>query len=358
MRILKEFRTKNSRVFQELTYTIVALLAAFVIGGVILAILQYNPFAAYGAIFMKAFTDFGQVLRRATPLMLTALAVAIPYKCGMFNLGGEGQLLAGAFAAAVVGSALNLPMIIHSIVAILAAAAVGMVIGIIPAWLKIKFGASEIVVSLMMNYVVLFMLQYLTLYKFSGSENAPRTAYVAESAMIGKILPDAVWTGSLLIAIATCIVMAIVMSKTTFGLELKSAGLNREASEYLGINVKRMAIAGMAIGAALAGVGGGIEVLGGKLSYYQGYFDGVGFDGVAISYMAMGNPIGIIFTSLIISAFKTGVSTLERTMGISTYFNTLLQGIIITMLVSPMIVHRLTKSVKSVKRLKIGGRRE
>lgn len=332
---------------RTIAFSAFSILVALTLGGIILLLLGYNPLEAYGLIFSKAFKDFDQVLRRATPLLLTALAVAVPLKAGMFNI-GEGQLVAGAFVAAILGSSLHLPFGVHTVVAILGAMLIGAVLGIIPAILKLKFNSPELVVAIMLNTVIVKLVEYLTLYPFRGHPLSPQTATIAETAAIPKVVPGVQWTGSLLIAIAMCFLVQFMMERTTFGLELKSAGLNREASKFLGINVKTMALAGMAIGGALAGMGGAIDVLGGKSSYYVGYYENYGFDGIAISYMASGNPILIIVMAIVVAGFKIGVLTLERSASISAFFNTALQGIIIVMLVCPHISSTALEKVKSL----------
>lgn len=351
---MKSSPLKRSRVgktgldfLKTIGFSISSILVALFIGGAILLLLGYDPLHAYALIFSKAFRDFDQVLRRATPLLLAALAVAVPLKAGMFNI-GEGQLVAGAFAAAIIGSAVHLPAGIHAVAAILGAMVIGAALGVIPAILKLKFNSPELVVAIMLNTVVVKLIEYLTLYPFRGHPLSPQTATVLDTAAIPKLLPGVQWTGSLVIAIATCFAVQFMVDHTRFGLELKSAGLNREASRFLGINVGTMALAGMAIGGALAAMGGAIDVLGGKASYYVGYYENYGFDGIAISYMANGNPVLIIVMAIIVAAFKIGVLTLERSMGISAYFNTALQGIIIVMLVCPRILSSAAKFVKEL----------
>lgn len=340
-------KLKKTNFLGTVVYTVCSVLVALVIGGTILLLLGYDPLEAYGLIFAKAIRDFDQVLRRATPLLMTALAVAVPLKAGMFNV-GEGQIVAGAFVGAIIGANLSLPTGIHAVVAILGAMAVGALLGLIPAILKLKFNAPELVVAIMLNTVIVKLVEYLTLYPFRGHPLSPQTAAVAETAVIPKVLPDAQWTGSLLIAVASCFAVKFLMDHTTFGLEMKSAGLNQETSKFLGINVRTMAVAGMAIGGALAAMGGAIDVLGGKGSYYVGYYENYGFDGIAISYMANGNPILIIVMAIIVAAFKIGVLTLERSMGVSAHFNSALQGIIIVMLVCPRIFVSAGESLKKL----------
>ena len=332
--------------YKGIVNSCIAVLLACVLGGIILTLLGYDAPQAYGIVVSSTAKQFDSVLQRATPLMLSALAVAIPLKAGMFNLGGEGQLAAGAFVAAILGSRLSLMPGAYQIVCILAAMAVGFLMGLIPAWLKNKFGAQEIVVTLMLNYIIGYILEYLTLYPFNGDPTRPQTATIEEAAKIPKIAAGQQWSAALFFSIAMCFLVMFMMQRTNFGLELRSAGLNPSASNFLGINVQTMGLLGMAIGGAFAGAGGAVEVLASKYSYLHGYFDNYGFDGVVIAYMAGGNPIGIIFTSIVMAIIKIGTQSLERKMGISTYFNLLLQGIIIVFLVSPDCIDSITGAGK------------
>lgn len=338
---------KKSPVLKSVGFSFFSLLVALLIGALILVLLGYSPLEAYGLIFRKAIRDFDQVLRRSTPLFLSALAVAVPLKAGMFNI-GEGQLVVGAFVGAAVGASLPLPSGIHAVVAILIAMVIGAILGIIPAYLKLRFNAPELVVAIMLNTILVKVVEYLTLFPFHGPTASPQTASILDTAVIPKLFDGVQWTGSLLIAVVVCVAVHFMMDRTTFGLDLKSAGLNPEASKYLGINVKAMAYAGMAIGGALAAMGGAIDVLGGKSSDYVGFYENYGFDGIAIAYMANGNPILIIFMTIIVAAFKIGVLSLERNMNISAYFNTALQGVIIVMLVCPHISSSLISGIKGL----------
>ena len=320
-------------------FAVFSIVVALLIGAVILLILGFDPLRAYGLMLGKAFRDFDQVLRRATPLIFTALAVAVPLQSGMFNI-GEGQLVAGAFAAAVLGSEIRLPIVLHVLFILFVVCLIGAALGIIPAIMKLKFNAPELVVAIMLNTVIVKFVEYLTLFVFHGDSPSPQTNQVLPSAMIPKLFQNAQWSWSLIIGIVVCFLVKFVMEKTTFGIEMKSAGLNRTTSKFLGINVRTMSLIGMAIGGALAAMGGAVDILGGKYSYFAGFYENYGFDGIAIAYMANADPILIIFMAIVISIFKIGVLTLERSMNISAYFNTALQGIIIVMLVCPYICQK------------------
>lgn len=329
----------------DLSYVLISIVVAFLMGAIFIVILGSNPFEAYGIMFSKAFSSFGQVLRRATVYILTGLAVAVPVKTGMFNMGGEGQVAAGALTAAVLGSALALPLGIHPIVCMLGAALVGAFLAGISAVMKAKFGSSEVVSGIMINYIVMYLLQYLSMYTFRGSDNSAQTAQVLESAKIARAFGNEQWSYGLFIAIGMCLLLSFIMGRTRVGLEMKSAGFNPLAARYQGVNVKSMSVLAMLIGGAMAGLGGSLEVLGGRYLYLDSYFANYGYDGIAVSYMAKNNPIGVIVTAFLVAALKVGAVAMDRQTNISVHFATALQGMIITLLVTPYLVQWIVERV-------------
>jgi ABC-type uncharacterized transport system permease subunit len=169
---------------------------------------------------------------------------------------------------------------------------------------------------------------------------------VLDTAKIARVYPGAQWSYGLFIAIGLAIFFAFVIDRTRFGLEIKSAGISPLTAKYQGINIKMMAIIAMVIGGAIAGLGGAVEVLGGRYVYLDTYFKNYGYDGIAVSYMARNNPIGIILTSLIISMLKVGAIALDRQTVISSNFVIALQGIMITLFVTPYIVQMIMEKFK------------
>jgi general nucleoside transport system permease protein len=333
----------------DLSYILISVVLALVVGGIFLAILGVNPLGAYGIILSNSIANFGQVLRRSTVYICTGLAVAIPIKTGAFNMGGEGQVAAGALTAAVIGGLVGIPMGIHPVVCILGAMLVGAALASISAFMKVKFGSSDVVTGLMVNYIVLFLLQYLAQYTFRGSSNSAETALVLSTAKIARVYPGAQWSYGLFIAIGLCIAFAFIMDRTRFGLEMKSAGLSPLAAKFQGVNIKALSVVALIIGGAMAGLGGSLEVLGGRYQYLDSYFANYGYDGIAVSYMARNNPIGIVITALIISILKVGAVALDRQTIISSNYIIALQGIIITLLVSPFVVQLILAQFKREK---------
>jgi general nucleoside transport system permease protein len=334
---------------RDLLFIVLSVVLALAVGAILIALIKVDPIQVYKIIISNAFSNFGQVLRRTTVYICTGLAVAIPIKTGAFNMGGEGQVAAGALAAAVIGSAIALPAGIHPIICILGAMLIGTAISSISAYMKIRFGSSEVVTGFMMNYIVLFTITYLVQYVFLGSSESAQTAPILISAKIARFVPGAQWSYTLFIAVAICIFFAYVMDHTRFGLEIKSAGMNPQAAKYQGVNIKMMAMLSFLIGGALAGLGGALEVLGGRYLYLSGYFTNFGYDGIAVAYMARNNPIGVLITSIVMSILKVGAIALDRQTAISSNYVFALQGIIITLLVTPYVVQSLMNLFKRKK---------
>lgn len=314
-----------------------AILCALVAGSILLICLGYNPFEVYGVMLSKAATSLDVVLRRATILTLAGLAVAIPNKAGVLNMGGEGQIIMGALVAAVVGGMdLGLPAGIHAIVAVLAAATVGVVLALLPAALSLYRGASESVVGIMMNRIIALVATWMVMNPFKGSVHSPKTADVLATAQIANV-GDAAFSWAYFVAIALCILGWFLLERMTKGLSMKSAGLSPTAASFQGINVKLMGLIGMLIGGAMAGIGGSFEILGGVNYYMDNYFTGFGYDGVAIAIMAGNNPIGVIFSALFMAIIRIGSLGLSRKIGLTTFYINVLQGFLIAFLVVPYL---------------------
>ncbi|MEF2711158.1 MAG: ABC transporter permease [Oscillospiraceae bacterium] len=336
----------------DLWKTLFALAAAFVIGAIFLLVAGADPLSIYGAIFAKAFGSFDTTLRRATPLMLSGLAVAIPLKTGMFNMGGEGQIIAGALAAAVVGSLdLGLPTGLHAAAAIAASLLIGALLAGLPGLLKITRGANEVVTTLMLNSVAAHLVTWLVLNPFKGTDYSPQSKKILQTAEIASFGDsDASW--GLLIALALCVLSWLFLYRTRLGLEMRAAGTAPLTARYQGIRNQVVGLLGMVLGGALASMGGALEVLGGQHVYFDEFFSNYGFDGIAIAYMAGGNPLGIVLTALVIAMIRVGALSVSRRTGMSPYFVTVLQGVIIILLVVPQLFDTLCADLKALTRRK------
>ncbi|MGI6732741.1 MAG: ABC transporter permease [Anaerovoracaceae bacterium] len=324
----------NIRGFNNATSSIVAILAGLLFGFIVLLI--SNPAqAADGFIiilkggFSTGGKGMGQVMYFATPLILTGLSVGFAFKTGLFNIGAAGQFIMGAFAAVYVGVKWTfIPAPFHWMVALLAATLVGALWALIPGLLKAYLNVHEVISTIMMNYIGMYLANFMVKTTVYDSKKALSMS-VAESAVLPKAGLDKIFysitpSGTVdvstvncgfYIALGVAIVMYIVLNKTTFGYELKACGFNRNASKYAGINEKRSIVLSMVIAGALAGLGGGLLYLSGVNGRHIKPVDVLapeGFNGIPVALLGLSNPIGIIFSAIFISYITLGGNYLQR----------------------------------------------
>lgn len=277
--------------------------------------------------FSTGAKGMGQVLYFATPLILTGLSVGFAFKTGLFNIGAAGQFIMGAFAAVYIGVHWTfLPAPWHWIVALIGAAVAGGLWALIPGLLKAYLNVHEVIATIMMNYIGMYLANYLVkLYVYDSKKGL--SLNVAESAVLPKGGLDYIFYNPLgstkdlstvncgiWIAILIAIVIYIILNKTTFGYELKACGYNPHASKYAGINDKRNIVLSMVIAGMLAGLGGGLLYLAGANGRHIKVVDVLaaeGFNGIPVALLGLSNPIGIIFSAIFISYITQGGNYLQ-----------------------------------------------
>jgi|CZCA01.1.fsa_nt_gi ABC-type uncharacterized transport system permease subunit len=300
--------------------TVLAILAALILGGVIMVVLGYNPGEAYGELLRGAFVgafNFGSTLERFTPLLLTGLAFTVSATAGVFNVGVEGQLYLGAFAATWVGLFVKgVPPFIHITLAILFAMVVGALWGAIPGALRAYYNANEICTTIMLNYVAILFTSYLVNRPFSGGTGAPETKTIASSAFLPWIMPPSRANIGLFIAIAAMIITYWIIHRTSFGYEIRAVGQNTSFSEYVGIKPKRTVLMAMMLSGAIAGLAGSIEILGINRRFVDSFSPGYGFDGIVVAALSGNNITVLPIFSFFLAVLKSGAAAMERFTGV------------------------------------------
>ncbi len=322
------------KLFREALFPLIAVLASFVIGGVIIVIIGDNPFAAFW-IFIES--SFGSVkgitetLFYATPLIFTGLAVAVAFRCGLLNIGAEGQLYVAAFATAWVGikfggtvvnvfgkqedwSWVSLPAILLIPLCIATAIIVGGFWGAIPGFLKAKFGSHEVINTIMLNFVAIALVSYFTQYYFKiPGDPILQTAPIGKAAHIPQLnqflpfVPETVALNvAFLIAILMCVLVYIFLWKTKWGYELRAVGENPDAAEYGGISPKKQIVIAMTISGSLAGMVAVGEVLGYRHNYYDGFSAQWGFFGIAVALLGRNHPLGVFIAAIFFAMIMRG----------------------------------------------------
>jgi ABC-type uncharacterized transport system permease subunit len=293
----------------------VALLVAAVVGDILILSFGQNPGSVYRILIDGTWGNaygFGQVLYKATTLTFTGLAVAVGLRAGLFNIGAESQLAAGGFLAALAGLVLpmGLPALATLPIYLVAAAAGGAVVGAIPGALKARFGAHEVITTIMLNFIVLALLNYLTAAHLKV-EGTLHTAEIHAGALPRLSSMIAPFHGSaanvvLLLAFVTAAAVWWFLFRTRRGFELRATGLQPAAAEYGGVNVGGVWWRTMALSGALAGIGGLNYVLGYKHYYEESFASGAGFLGIAVAIVGRNNPIGVVLAAFVFATMSQG----------------------------------------------------
>ncbi|MBU5425903.1 ABC transporter permease [Tissierella pigra] len=320
--------------------TLFSIFLGLVVGAIILFISGYNPIEAYQVMFMGIFGSpkyISYTIVRSTPIIITGISVAFAFKTGLFNIGAEGQFIIGSIFAMIAGYLFKLPPVIHGLVAILVGAlAAGIWAGIVGV-LKSKFGINEVISSIMLNWIALYMNNYFLTFPLLRRPNSDASFKVLDTAKInflgqwkvseaGKaFLKDNKFLRELLnppvnygflIAILLAILVWYILKHTTLGYQLKAVGYNKDAAEYGGINIKKNIVVSMMIAGAISGIAGATQVLGvehqiGILAASQGY----GFNGMAVSLIAGNNPLATIPAGLLFGGLTYGGGKLNSLIG-------------------------------------------
>jgi len=306
---------RSTRIQEAVLPALVALGLAAVLGDLLILSFGESPAAVWALLVKGTWGNaygIGQVLYKATTLTCTGLAFAMAGRAGLFNVGAEGQLAAGGFGAALIGLLLpsSLPAVIAVPVCLLAAMLVGGLVGALPGALRARFGASEVIVTIMLNFVVLALLNWIVSAKLHLPETL-RTPDIAVGnvARLADVFP--MFRGSavnftVLFAVAAAIASWWYLFRTRSGYELRAVGLQPDAAEYGGVKVPRVLLVSMVLSGALAGLGGVNFVLGYKGYYEEGFAGGAGFLGIAVALVGRNHPIGILAAALLFATLSQG----------------------------------------------------
>ena len=334
---------KLKKAFGAFLVPLLSILLAFLIGGIIMAALGADPFQAVKFLFQGAFgskAGIGTTLTKATPLMFTALCACFAYKCGVFNLGGEGQFLMGSMAAFLTCYFTGLTGVAGIVLALLAGALAGGIWGMIPGVLKITRGQNEMIISIMLNYVAtLFMGVIYTSWIRDAS--VPQTPAIADEVHLPRIITGMRFTWGFVIAVAVGLILYYVLFWTSAGFRLRAVGCNLTASRFNGIPVKRFMLASFIVSGAIAGLGGGAELLGTQFRLINGYGAGYGFDGVAMALIGQLHPIATMVVALFFAVLRVGSTTMQAATGVPTSVSDIIQALVIVFSVAGMALTKL-----------------
>ncbi|MEG1523675.1 MAG: ABC transporter permease [Clostridia bacterium] len=333
---------------------IASLLAAIIVGGIIIQLNGYSALETYSALLKGAFSDWNKIvttMTQMTPVMFTALAYTIGYRAGLINLGMEGQLIGGALAAAIAGYFVPAQFaFLGPLPAIVAAMLAGGFIAAIPAVLKRWLNSNEMLISLMLNYVVDLFSIYMVNFVVKSSDNiTPATSPVQPWAMLGKIVPNSQLSTGFLLAIVLTILLWLFLYKTSAGFKLRATGINKSAATFKGIQSNRVAMYAFIMSGMIAGIGGAVQVLGVHNYFIQGMSPGYGWDGLSAALLGSCEPFGGVLGSLVFGAMRSGSIYLSRTTSIPSDFIYVIEGTLMIFVATPALMRRLLKRNQAKK---------
>ena len=306
------------KLLRQLLFPFIAVVAAFVVGAILILVIGDNPIEAYGLMFGSALSwpdGIGYTLFYATPLIFTGLAVLVAFRCGLLNIGAEGQLYVAAFAAAWVGITFAQRSAWFLIpLCFIAAIVAGGAWGAIPGILKARFGSHEVINTIMLNFIAVAFISYLTQYHYRiPGDPIMETSQIGPGAYIPRLgkfvpgLPERIPVNiAFLLALLCCVLVYLFLWRTKWGYELRATGSNAGAAEYGGVSVRKQIVIAMTISGSLAGMVGINEVLGYRHRYYDGFSDNYGFTGIAVALLGRNHPVGVLISAFLFAILQRG----------------------------------------------------
>lgn len=288
------------------------------------------------------FFPISETVNYAAPLIFTGLSVALAFRAGLFNIGAQGQAIAGVICAALAGFLLHVPIVLHLLVALVAAVLGGVVWGLVPGLLKAYTGAHEVITTIMLNYVALQFLGWLILQ--DNVHHPTRTDAISKevehTAELPRLLSENLrMDGGIILALLVAAGVAWLLNRSTFGFEVRAVGSNPDAARTAGMSVPRTVALTMAVAGALAGLGGGTVVLGAQANALTGTVVGnIGFDGILVALLGRARPWGIVLAALLFGALRAGGNRVQSYAGISLELVTVLQALIVLLVAAPALV--------------------
>ena len=356
---------------------VIAILFGFCVAAVILASAGYDPIGSFAALFNGAFGKpkyISNVIIKATPLLLTGSAVAFAYKAGLFNIGGEGQYIAGTVLAVVVGSQINLPAPLQIPIVILVGTLGGAVLGGLVGWLKARFGIHEVITSIMFNWIALYLNNFVVQTDLFHKANSTATIPVNDSSFT-MLLPN--WKVSkegmnalsgipwfkemlvktdmnvgIIVAIVAAVFIWWLLTRTKVGYEIRAVGLNKDAAQFAGISVEKNVVLCMVISGALCGLAGALTITGTSPHSIStlAAFENNGFNGLSVAFIAGCSPIGCIPASFLFAGLIYGGQSVQQVMGAPTEIINIMIGPIVFFMalggIVPMLAERIERKRK------------
>lgn len=340
----------SDRIGQAVTRTIASAIRpvlavglALAFGALLLSLSGFNGRDVIDVMLIGVFQDFrsiSEVLLKAVPLILIGAGLCVSFRCNMWNIGAEGQLYVGAIFATLVGTSLpGLTPWLYVPLVMIAGAFGGMIWAGIAGWLKVRFQASEIVTTIMLNYIALIGTSYLVTGPMQDSKAAyPQSARLLREAWMPDLFPGTRLHIGILVAIALAILLYVFLNRSSAGYALRVVGTNPHAARYAGIKPAKNMMIAICISGAMAGLAGAFEVAGVTHRMYQNISPGYGFEGIAVALLAGNNPLGAILSGTLFAVLRSGSELMQITSQVPQVLVLIIQGIVILSVVSFAVI--------------------
>ena len=326
----------------ELKKSLAAIGIAILVGALFILLSGESPIEAYGALLKGALgspKSIANTISKSIPLAFTGLAVALGSRCGMLNIGAEGQLHAGAMAAVLTALSLaSFPAPIVLVVSIIAGIIAGMIVGGIPGFFKAKLNTNEVIVAIMLNYICTLFTSWLVNGPVKSDGSTAQTEVLPEGVWLGRLIPQTQLTTALFILIAVAVLMYIFLWKTSVGYQLRAVGANPSAAGTAGIRVKLYMVMAMVLSGGLAALAGITEVFGKYHRFIEGFSPSFGFTVIAVAILGRNHPVGVLLTALLFGIMDMGALRMSRVTDVSTNMVTVVQSLVILLVAAPELI--------------------
>jgi general nucleoside transport system permease protein len=291
----------------------------------------------------QAFTPIGNTIVAAVPLVIAGLGLAVAYRSGVFNIGGQSQVIMGGVGASWVGfSFAGMPWLPHVLLAFAAAAAGGALAGLIPGLLKAGTGASEVIVTIMLNYIAADFLTYLlsgTFFRVAGQGDNPVGKVTVPSATLGRIFgPYLPVNTGLIVAALVVVFVTVLLNRSRLGFEFQIAGASKAAARVAGIRQAGVYIGAFALSGAIVGLAGGVQILGAAGQLQTGFGADIGYLAILVAFVGANRPLGVVLAALLYGALQTGGLTMQFSSGISYQLTSVIQALIVLFVTAPALI--------------------
>jgi simple sugar transport system permease protein len=328
----KEFRN-------QVIWSIGSVVLALIVAAVIMTMGGYNPGAAFLWLAVGALSQFDLVLWYASPLIIAGLSVALAFRCGLFNIGAEGQLYIGAMSAALMAYLFSMPYIIHPIVCLAIGVLAGALWGFVPGLLKAYRGAHEVVTTMMLSYTAILFTSWLVGPNgpFWDGSMVPQTPQFYDTALLPVLFGYNLHFG-FIIALMAVFAVDYFINRTVLGFELRAVGHNIEAAEFAGIDSKKKVATTLAISGGLSGLAGSTEIIGTYDRFIANWSAGIGWDGITVAVLGNNNPWGVLAGGIFFGALKAGGNTMQVIARVPVEMVQVIQGLIVLFVAAPRII--------------------